>query len=241
MQLASTTIGTGPKRALLLHGLSSNGDGWWRVGPRIAELGYTVTMPDLRGHGASPEADRYLLADYAQDVLELGVEWDLVFGHSLGATTALTCVTANARFAHAFVLEDPALVLSVDRDVLAWVLDPYDNELSSVAVARDNPTWHPIDAQVKAEALEQSSRHVAERTLVDNHPFDVLTDLLAVRVPTLLLGADPSLDALVAPELGASVARQNPWVRFVTVPHSSHSIHRDEFDVCMQAIEEFLA
>ena len=48
MRLATKTVGHGPKQALLVHGLPSNGDAWWGVASRLAALGCTVTMADLR-------------------------------------------------------------------------------------------------------------------------------------------------------------------------------------------------
>src|SRR5262245_19727695 len=53
---------------------------------------YDVTSLDQRGHGTSDRADRYLVADYADDA----VEWVeraiarpvVLYGHSLGAMVA---------------------------------------------------------------------------------------------------------------------------------------------------------
>ena len=55
--LATTVWGNGPRRAMLLHGLTSAATTWWRVGPALAALGFTVVAPDLRGHGKSPAGD----------------------------------------------------------------------------------------------------------------------------------------------------------------------------------------
>jgi pimeloyl-ACP methyl ester carboxylesterase len=75
MRPATKTVGHGPKQALLVHGLSSNGDAWRGVAPRLAELGYTITMEDLRGHVESLHADSYRIADYAANVAKLDVGW----------------------------------------------------------------------------------------------------------------------------------------------------------------------
>ena len=56
--LTTSVWGTGPRRALLLHGLSSAGSTWWREAPELADLGFTVVAPDLRAHGTSPKGER---------------------------------------------------------------------------------------------------------------------------------------------------------------------------------------
>jgi pimeloyl-ACP methyl ester carboxylesterase len=57
--------------ALLLHGLTSAGGTWWQVASALAAAGWSVTAPDLRGHGGSPRTLSYRLGDYAADVLAL--------------------------------------------------------------------------------------------------------------------------------------------------------------------------
>ncbi len=82
--LATTTWGTGPRRALLLHGLTSAGAIWWRVADELVAMGFTVVAPDLRAHGNSPAGDDLTISSYRDDVLLLGDGWDLMIGHSLG-------------------------------------------------------------------------------------------------------------------------------------------------------------
>ena len=48
LDLSIRSWGSGPKQALLLHGISSNAEGWWRVGPALAELD-TPSPPRIFG------------------------------------------------------------------------------------------------------------------------------------------------------------------------------------------------
>ncbi|MCB0026454.1 MAG: alpha/beta fold hydrolase, partial [Anaerolineales bacterium] len=59
MKLHALTWGdpAAERSAVLIHGVTSNSQSWIRVGPRLAEQGYYVVAPDLRGHGDSPKAD----------------------------------------------------------------------------------------------------------------------------------------------------------------------------------------
>ncbi|MFT5197354.1 MAG: pimeloyl-ACP methyl ester carboxylesterase, partial [Cellvibrionaceae bacterium] len=53
MKLHTLTWGdpTAERSAVLIHGVTSNAQSWIRVGPRLAEQGYYVVAPNLRGHG----------------------------------------------------------------------------------------------------------------------------------------------------------------------------------------------
>lgn len=241
MDLSVSHWGTGSRRALLVHGISSNADGWWRVAPAIADMGFEVTAPDLRGHGTSGPGDDYTLAAYARDLVELGSGWDLVLGHSLGGAAVTLAAVSDPGFAKKIILEDPALVIPDTASALEWLLEPFAGEVTAESVAAASPGWHPEDARIKAEALLQSGAEPVRRTVADNEVWNVLEAAMALSVPTLLVGADPSNGAIVPPALGESLAASNPAVRFVWIPKGSHSIHRDEFEAFMAVVEEFVA
>ena len=73
-----------PLRALLVHGLGSNGPLMWRFGVTLADAGWHATAVDLRGHGLSPRALDYTIEAHAVDLgattPEDGAPWDLVIG-----------------------------------------------------------------------------------------------------------------------------------------------------------------
>lgn len=105
--LAWTEIGEG-RPVLLIHGLFSNGfTNWLRYGhaQKLAERGFRVVLPDLRGHGLSgaphaPEAypPDVLAADGLALVAHLGLEpgaYDLG-GYSLGARTTARMLVKGA-------------------------------------------------------------------------------------------------------------------------------------------------
>ena len=58
------SIWLGRPAVLLLHGLSSAGPVWWRIGDARA-AGYSSVAPDLRGHGDSAHPGEYSLDGYA--------------------------------------------------------------------------------------------------------------------------------------------------------------------------------
>ena len=91
-------LGEGPV-VLLLHGFTANADlNWVRPGvaQKIADAGYRVIAPDLRGHGASPVPDDP--ANWPRDAIardqvalmkHLQAEPFAVVGYSMGAISAL--------------------------------------------------------------------------------------------------------------------------------------------------------
>lgn len=239
VKLSTSTWGTGPRRALLIHGIASNSAGWWRLGPDLAALGYEVTAPDLRGHGTSPKGDRMRIDDYCADVLALGADWDLVLGHSLGGAVALAAMTASPHWAARLILQEPAVTGADGPEVVAWLLQGYEEPISAERVAASNPRWHPTDAHHKAEALRQSGPDVVVRTIVEGKPWDYWDDLVALSKPTLLIGADPEMGGFIGPEIGRAAQDANPMIRFETVRDGSHSMHRDEYDAFWKLVGEF--
>ena len=56
------------RRALLVHGLGSNGALMWRYGVALADAGWRADAVDLRGHGVAPRALDYTIDAFAADV-----------------------------------------------------------------------------------------------------------------------------------------------------------------------------
>ncbi|WP_008319224.1 type I polyketide synthase [Leptolyngbya sp. PCC 6406] len=87
---------------LCLHGVLDQGAVWGPIAPALAEQGYRVIAPDLRGHGKSahigPEGN-YQLLDHLGDmdalVRSLGLAQFHLIGHSMGAVIAATLSTAR--------------------------------------------------------------------------------------------------------------------------------------------------
>ena len=246
LQLATRTWGSGERRVLLLHGISSNASGWWRVADDLASAGWAITAPDLRGHGDSPAADSYRFDEYADDVLALGTGWDAVVGHSLGGAIAVTAHTADPGFAARMVLQDPALlVVETSRDdIMKWLLESFARPLTAGAMEEENPTWGPEDCAIKAEALRQCGAESVRQTVESNRPWNVLAETAEVTVPTSVIASDPEAGGLVAITIGEWMAATNPLIEFSVLSGAGHSAHRevllydDYFAALTRALEE---
>jgi pimeloyl-ACP methyl ester carboxylesterase len=229
----------GNGRALLVHGVQSSANSWWRIADALAHAGLHVTAPDLRGHGHSPSGASYALRDFVADLHGVGDGWDLVAGHSLGGTLVAWMVAADPGFARRAVLLDPVIELpEEDFDaIVAGQLDELATADAAVLQAA-HPTWHPEDCRIKAQAATACSPFVNEAVLRDNRPWRYSELLGRVQTPVLVLGADPSAGGMLDPALARRLAARNGQVTYRIVAGSGHSVHRDRPQSVIDALLE---
>jgi acyl transferase domain-containing protein/pimeloyl-ACP methyl ester carboxylesterase/aryl carrier-like protein len=96
---------------LLLHGILEQGAAWMEVAPIMAEQGFHVVAPDLRGHGHSDHVGRggsYQVMDFVADVdaivTRMGSSPLTLVGHSLGSVIAALFVCARPSAVRSLVL-----------------------------------------------------------------------------------------------------------------------------------------
>lgn len=95
LALAVRRLGAGGSPLLALHGFPCTSLIWAKVMHPLAEAGFDVVAPDLRGYGESDYApdDFYDLAAFSRDMIALAdtLGWDqfAVTGHDLGAAVAI--------------------------------------------------------------------------------------------------------------------------------------------------------
>ena len=239
VELNTITWGEGPKSALLLHGITASAAGWWRLGPAVANLGYTAVAADMRGHGLSPKSDDYRFTSHAQDVLELGERWDVVIGHSMGAAVSLIAQAVRPSWASKLILEEPALLLPDLEFASHWILQDFGSDTTVESLLVAHPEWDRDDAVHKLQAMDQCGRQLVEQTLEQNDPWDVRELVPKVEVPTLLVGADPELGGVLPPSYGEHLANEITAVAFRQVM-GSHSMHRDRWEEFWAVVSDFL-
>ena len=89
------TAGSGPRLALCLHGFPESSYSWRHQLPLLAELGYRVWAPDLRGYGGTSKPTgvaaysiEHLIEDVAALIEASGCTEVLLIGHDWGAIVA---------------------------------------------------------------------------------------------------------------------------------------------------------
>lgn len=234
----------GAPRALLAHGLGSDGALMWRYGTALADAGWHAVAVDLRGHGVAPRAVDYSLAAYAADLAattpEEDAPWDAVVGHSLGGAAATVAAAGQPGWTRRLILIDPAIALSDDdREIVRVSQEQAFADPSIEAVRAAHPDWHPIDVELKARATQHASRWAVEQTSLQNSEWDVRAAAAALTVPTHVIGADPAVHSIFTGDLAAEV-RQNPVVTMSVIAGAGHSPHRDRPEAAVAALLDAL-
>lgn len=220
------------RRALLVHGLGSNGALMWRYGLALADAGWRADAVDLRGHGVAPRALDYTIEAYAADLAatRAGADtpWDLVVAHSLGGAASTVVAAADPGWTRRLVLIDPAIHLAPrDRDIVRASQERSFADPSIAAVRAEHPGWHPHDIELKALSAQQASQWAVEQTSVQNAAWDVRDAAASLSVPTHIIGSDPKVYSIFSGALAAEVLT-NPVVSMSVIRGAGHSPHRDE-------------
>jgi pimeloyl-ACP methyl ester carboxylesterase len=214
-ELSWLELGEG-RPVILLHGLFSNAEtNWVRFGhaAAVAERGFRVIMPDLRGHGSS--AAPHDAASYPPDILardglelieHLGLtDYDLG-GYSLGGRTAVRMVIMGAR-PRRLIVSGMGLqgLLSTGRrsEHFRKILTGRGSH------TRGSPEWL-AEAFLKTTGGDPEAMLPLLGSFVDSTE----AELKAIHVPTLVLSGAEDQDNGPAEEL----ARLLPDARFVEVP-----------------------
>lgn len=220
--------GTGQRRALLIHGLSSDATSWNRLAPELVGQGYRVDAVDLLGHGESPRAARYPLAamieSFYQAVKE--EEYELAIGSSFGALILVANINR----------------LSISRAVYldpAWQAQPLDRaeafkmerDVSISDIAEANPRWSKTAVDEKAVMFQKwDPETVFATTEVQGYPAVPATK------PSLVVRADPSLaiSDVRAEQLAAA------GYEVTQILGAGHVIHQDDLPALLKRIDGWL-
>jgi pimeloyl-ACP methyl ester carboxylesterase len=115
--------GSGPL-VLLLHGFPQCWWAWRAQVPALAEAGFRVVAPDLRGYGASDKPPRgydafTLAADIAGMVRALGERDALIAGHGFGGLLAWTTAVLHRQLVRRVAVVGAPHPLRLRREILA--------------------------------------------------------------------------------------------------------------------------
>ena len=232
------------RSALLIHGVTSNAQSWIRVGPKLAEQGYYVVAPNLRGHGLSGKADgHYSLLEMAGDLVEIApANLEFVIGHSFGGVMAIVAEEQGFLNPEYIVLEDPVLHFA-DKALPARLLKNDEANLprSVEGILEANPKWERVDAEGKLASLGSINWDHMKQVFSDNAPWDLRASVVEIgkKKPIwLILPAE----SFYVPTADADDLRQALGTdAVVNLPGTDHSIHRDDLDTYLKTLYGWLA
>ncbi len=254
---------------LLCHGVTRRWQAFRTVMSAYAAH-YHVWAIDFRGHGRSDRAERYLVADYIQDIETL-VQHQfrvpvVLIGHSLGALVSAGVAAALPTQVAALVLEDPPseVLLKTFRSTIfhslfqlfrmyAGSLLPVDaiaRELGSQLMPLQKSNCSRVGGVRDAVSIRFSAR-----CLKDADP-ETLTPILeerwlegcqlesvyrGIQCPTLLLRADEAQGGMLVKQEGDKIAQWIPSCTTLEWPGVGHVIHWQEGEALARFAIHFLA
>ncbi|MFI6934007.1 alpha/beta fold hydrolase [Streptomyces sp. NPDC050287] len=228
--------GTGDHVAVLVHGMLSNGECWWEIGPALAERGYRVVAVDLPGHGLSPAAPDAGLDGFVTALLKsVPAAPALAIGHSMGAFVLASALDRLAPERVVYVdtpfgpsradFDPPTLTAAYTKAKERRTLDALD---------RHEPGWQQRDRVVEARAAEQFDVATSVSLLASVAGTDFAPP---EHVPSLMIRPEPS--RFVPPAAVEQLTARGVQVRSVEgAGHITWYGHHAEF---MTALDGWLA
>jgi pimeloyl-ACP methyl ester carboxylesterase len=238
---------------LLLHGLQDSAALWGTFATGMRD-DYHVVALDHRGHGDSPHAEDYPIADYVGEVAAavraLELRDVVLIGHSAGSKNAWMCIAENPGIAAKLVITDmdpdsynPGSVTMISRYKDEG--DEYDDMPAVIERLRSRqPNATDEMNRASADALITTTADgkltwKRDRGVVTKYERpDAWDTLPRVGVPTLIArGADsPLLRHDVAVRMQAAI----PDCKLAEIPGGGHWMHLEQPDAYLSVVREFL-
>jgi pimeloyl-ACP methyl ester carboxylesterase len=226
---------------LLLHGITGNAGSWTALAPRLADEGFHVVAPEMRGHGESPRGDNYSTAVLLNDLVEnVPTAPSLLIGHSFGGYLAEVGVLSGLLHPRAVVLEDPVTKmpdrvwatrsLEFDRDNLPRSID---------GMLQRESGWSRVDAAWKILSLEQVDWAGAIAAFGGNAPWDLRHRSVEFAQAVPALWILPPVTRFNSPEdfdLFRAAAGED---HVAVVDNAGHSVHRDQLETFLRLTLDF--
>ena len=243
--LHTDTYGTDGPALLIAHGLFGSARNWGAIARRRSRS-RTVTVPDMRNHGASPWTDSQSYHDMAGDLDPLA--GGDVIGHSMGGKAAMALALTRPDRVRRLIVADIA------------------------PVAYTHSHAHLIDAMRRLDPGAVGSRGEADRLLADSVEDPAvrafLLQSLDLKARRWMLNLDvlgremdritgwPDIDGIYeGPTLflsgGASdyvrrehrdgIRAQFPAAKFASIPGAGHWLHAERPHDFIAAVEAFFA
>jgi len=233
---------------LMIHGVTANHRSFGYLGPALAEQGWFVIAPDLRGRGLSSKpAYGSGIPFFATDLMALCDHFNLskvnLVGHSLGSLISMYFATLYPQRTGKVVLVDAGGIVPPDTLQAIGVaisrlgtvypsMDAYLDVFRKSGLLAWNELWeshYRYDAEEHEDGTVRSrvARHLVFEEFglnallkTENFPNGVKSPTLILRATRGLLGPDKGL--LLLPEEVERLCGIIPGCRALDIPGSNH-------------------
>ena len=236
------------RAVLLLHGVTSSAETWWRIGPALAAAGWHVVAADLPGHGQTGSwTGRHRFVETATEVAALARACGVaradggpedpatglaVVGHSWGSMVAAWLPAAGLRAARLVLVDPPAKTAAELRALVSESEQlPYPtHEAAAAAVRAANPEWPGREIDVKAAGLYQVDPEAARAVLLENGDWDAgltaLADPAAAGIETWVVRGEVAAGSYLPESSLPLLAELVGTDHILTIADGPHSPHR---------------
>ena len=177
IRLHGRSGGMGPP-VVLLHGHPRAHTTWYRVAPLLAEQGFTVVCPDLRGYGRSSKpvpdsthstySDRSMATDVVALMDQLGHDEFAVIGHDRGQGVAYRCALDHPEVVRALgVLDGVPMAEAVERADARFATEWWHwfffagSPHAQRVITADPVAWYGLNEDKRAEMGAENFAYVA--------------------------------------------------------------------------------
>jgi pimeloyl-ACP methyl ester carboxylesterase len=232
---------------VLLHGLGVSGAVWQGIG-RLLGTFTRLVAPDLRGHGESDKPSAgYLPRDYVGDISALVAHEPArplaVVGHSLGAVVAALLAAERPELMSKVILVDPPFDATRPREHIEVVerLRHAEPGVLEAELMRREPGMGDLYAKALASLYRTAADGAFHAVLRAEPGFPAAVAALAnISIETLVIAADPSLDAALGAEAAEKVGSLLQHGKVLTIPGARHAVHASKPREFAAAVREFL-
>ena len=242
---------------LLLHGFTGSRKNWLFLAPKLVDLGYTVVIPDILGHGESDmpdDVETYRMERVSADILSHFSHPITVLGYSMGGRLALYMAVNHPDKVDRLILESssPGLAdptarqarIESDNALADWILEngmkAFVNRWESVPLFASQKRL-PEERQMGLRVQRLGNRPIglanSLRGMGTGQQPSLWHDLDQLDIPILLLAGD--LDQKFV-TIGKQMLTTLPNATMKIVANTGHTIHFEKPNLYRQLITNWL-
>ncbi|MGK0237930.1 MAG: pimeloyl-ACP methyl ester carboxylesterase [Candidatus Pelagisphaera sp.] len=239
---------------IMTHGFSDHGLCWTSIAQELTDR-FDVILPDARGHGHSDppsksEAADAQVEDIAGLIKALNLKKPIILGHSMGSSSAAWFAARYPNIPQATILVDPRLVSRAPAESNSRNSATAIEKRVASIIKKNNASYEDlINGQMKQNPhWGITELHFWALSKQIHHPYAAYTStserpqmselFTTITSPTLILKADDQGDLRQKNETVAAILQDG---QLVHIEGARHSVHRDQKQRFMNALNSFLA